>query len=750
MNFRFRLRNGSFALCSILDCGVHTALSPFGPWSKVAQAAQCTKTVHQQLCYCNNPSPWLHKNGTIYLACANIGPNVDGIWRSQNLTGPWELVVGHMTFGHVRSDGHRPPVGGGFEDPHLYTVSPGPPALKTDDSDAGDEDSCSTWYERTQHSTTGVYRSVKDPRFGAKGDGVTDDTAAIQAALDYRKDDAALKLSPVMQFGDAGPQKAPSVIYLPPGRYLITDTLVLLFYTHLVGNFRCPPTIVLKPHSPGFTDKSAGLRPAIAAGNGFNTSLHDYWDDGENMAFYTQILHLRLEIGAGNAAATGIMWGVAQQTTIRDTVIDAGPAAIGLDVSGDSTYAKKRSGIGIGGGGTIEDVTVHGGGIGLKITSSQWALRGITIDGAVSVGILCGRNENVQFVDIAVSSTPVGVQLAGGSSYVILDARFKGTAVAISGARPVFVENVTADASVTHLFGSGPGINVSALPADKAYWQGEAYLSGVKSNASHGLVSASRMRRESRPRPTFDVAANQIPANVLSFGAKGDGHHDDTAAFVKAIAASEVVFVPWGLFRITDTLVLRSDTKIVGEGLAHIWLGNSSKGFEDPANPKPLILTPDDPAAEVWLADLRLTCGSGNRGAITVKWMAGSASGIWDVHIPFFNPQAMLFHLDEQGGGTFANIWFWGAVSADTFSTCLYLPSMFSDACAHEDDFVLPVRTMTSIRTNRSLTRRAAVAPRHPTSTDSSRRAVDRHGSTELPPSTTQCGLGCCTTPATL
>jgi hypothetical protein len=67
------------------------------------------------------------------------------------------------------------------------------------------------------------------------------------------------------------------------------------------------------------------------------------------------------------------------------------------------------------------------------------------------------------------------------------------------------------------------------------------------------------------------------------------------------------VFVPWGLFRITDTLLLRSKTKLVGEGLAHIWLGNSSVGFNDPHNPKSLILTPDDADAEVWLADLRIT-----------------------------------------------------------------------------------------------------------------------------------------------
>ena len=114
-----RLKNGSFALFSILDYGVHTSLTPFGPWTKVQQSVDC-KAAHQPLCYCNNPSPWLHTNGTLFLACGGGGPNVDGIWRSQNLTGPWTLVIGHMTFNHIRAEGNRPPVGGGFEDPYLY------------------------------------------------------------------------------------------------------------------------------------------------------------------------------------------------------------------------------------------------------------------------------------------------------------------------------------------------------------------------------------------------------------------------------------------------------------------------------------------------------------------------------------------------------------------------------------------------------------------------------------------------------
>ena len=526
---------------------------------------------------------------------------------------------------------------------------------------------CSTWYERAEHSTTGVWRSVQDPRFGAKGDGATDDTKAFEAALDFRRDDAALKLSPGQQWGEQGPEKAPAVVYVPPGRYVISDTLVLFFYTHLVGNYKCPPTLVLKPSSPGFTNRSAGMKPFLAAMIGYNTSTaaHNWWGGGsENMNFYTEIQHLRVEIGAGNTAATGILWGVAQQTSIRRVVVDAGPAAIGIDVSGQSGYAAyKGKSHSIGGGGTIEDVVVNGADVGMKVASSQWAMRGITLRGAASVGLSCGGNWAVQFVDLEVADCPVAVRLEGGFSYVILDSRMSnisgGTAIVITGGNlPLFVENATADSTVKFLVGTTvPGPSLSS-----AYWQGDAFINGTKQQG-HGAVAASRMKRESRPRPTFEPTDGaRDPANVLSFGAKGDGMHDDTAAFRSAIAASETVFVPWGLFRITDTLLLRSHTKIIGEGLAHIWLGNSSAGFDDPNTPKPLILTPSDSAAEVWLADLRLTVGSGNSGAVTVHWLAGSASGIWDVHIPWFaEAQSKLFHLDGEGGGVFSNIWLWGA-----------------------------------------------------------------------------------------
>lgn len=55
------------------------------------------------------------------------------------------------------------------------------------------------------------------------------------------------------------------------------------------------------------------------------------------------------------------------------------------------------------------------------------------------------------------------------------------------------------------------------------------------------------------------------PANVLDFGATGDGVTDDTAAFAAALAASRAVYVPEGTY-LVDTVAFPSDgTNLIGE-----------------------------------------------------------------------------------------------------------------------------------------------------------------------------------------
>ncbi|KAL1905309.1 hypothetical protein Sste5344_008930 [Sporothrix stenoceras] len=77
-----------------------------------------------------------------------------------------------------------------------------------------------------------VFRNVKD--YGAEGDGVTDDTAAINKAIIDGKRCGADCLSSTTQ---------PALVYFPADTYLVSSTIIGYYQTQLVGNPNSRPTI---------------------------------------------------------------------------------------------------------------------------------------------------------------------------------------------------------------------------------------------------------------------------------------------------------------------------------------------------------------------------------------------------------------------------------------------------------------------------------------------------------------------------
>ena len=165
---------------------------------------------------------------------------------------------------------------------------------------------CTTWYDTTAHGSS--FRSVKD--FGATGDGTTDDTQAIQRAISSNV--------------GAVDQKMPSLVYLPAGRYLINDTLVMYFHSHLVGSLSseagCRSEIVLAAAAAGFSSEAAP-KPMLVTDNGFNRSTSSPWQKDsvdKNMLFYAQVHHLDFDTGK-HAGAVGILWMVRHFSIIPGT-----------------------------------------------------------------------------------------------------------------------------------------------------------------------------------------------------------------------------------------------------------------------------------------------------------------------------------------------------------------------------------------------------------------------------------------------
>jgi hypothetical protein len=173
--------------------------------------------------------------------------------------------------------------------------------------------------------------------------------------------------------------------------------------------------------------------------------------------------------------------------------------------------------------------------------------------------------------------------------------------------------------------------------------------------------------------------------NVKSFGAKGDGVTDDTAAFRKAIAEHRAVYVPTGFYIVSDTLTLRPDTALIGlHPLAtQLDLLDRTAAFQGVGGPKPMIEAPKG-GANVMIGIGVYTNGINPR-AVGVKWMAGASSLMNDVRFlgghgtvnldgtrvnPYNNTHTADPDLNRRwdsqypslwvtagGGGTFFDIW---------------------------------------------------------------------------------------------
>ena len=111
---------------------------------------------------------------------------------------------------------------------------------------------CQTWYDATQHGSSFASAAA----FGAKPDGRTDATAAIQAALDQQR-------------GSVG-AKRKATVYLPPGEYLVSDTLLLWAATTFVGSssaeIGCRSTLVLADGAAGFGNAAGRGAPTLGIG----------------------------------------------------------------------------------------------------------------------------------------------------------------------------------------------------------------------------------------------------------------------------------------------------------------------------------------------------------------------------------------------------------------------------------------------------------------------------------------------------
>ena len=511
----------------------------------------------------------------------------------------------------------------------------------------------------------------------ATGDGKTDDTTALQAAIDSAANS-----------GDGG------IVFLPSGRYRITRTLLVPIAVRIFGFGPTRPVLVLGDRTPGFQTGVANM--VVFTGSALYVadkvpvpvvSAVPYSDkvrDANSSTFYSALSNVDFEIGAGNPAAAAVRLRTAQHSFLSHIDFHLGSGLAGIYMVGNEA----------------EDLHFYGGRYGIltEKTSPAWQFTLIdsTFDGQRDAAIR-EHEADITLVHTDIRNTPVGIEIDKGYSDSLWgkDVHFENVskaAVIISNETSAFTQ-VGFDHATAHnvpvfarfrdsgktIPGKGPAYAVSRFTHG---WNVPAL------GAMASLATDIQMTPQTGPAPETANAIRALPpvaqwVSASTFGVKGDGTADDTVALQAAIDASPVVYLPMGFYRVTDTLRLKPDTILIGlhPSLTQLVLPDNTPAYMGVGAPKALLESAKGGSAVV--SGIGLSTGVINPRATALLWKAGADSLVDDVKIqgghgtqlasgakanpyaaaPGADPtaewdrQSPSIWVTDGGGGTFAAIW---------------------------------------------------------------------------------------------
>ena len=536
-----------------------------------------------------------------------------------------------------------------------------------------------------------VFRSVKD--YGAKGDGSTDDTAAINNAItDGNRCGQGCDSSTI----------TPAIIYFPPGTYIVSKPIVALYYTQLIGDVTNLPTL-----------KAAGNFAGIAVidSDPYDNRGNNWYTNQNN--FFRQIRNFKIDLtGLPMSTGTGIHWQVAQATSLQNIV---------FNMVQDRSKGNAQQGIFMdnGSGGFMSGLTFNGGRYGAFFGNQQFTTRNLVFNNC-NTAIYMNWNWIWTFHGVTINNCGIGIEMtqtAGDSSQTVgsvllLDSTIANTPIGIttvyktqqSGTSGTLIlDNVDMTSNVPVAVQGANQQTILKGNALIASWvQGRSYK-GAAGSAGQGsrtpvakpaalTDSSGKIFTKSKPQYKDVPASNFI--SVKSKGAKGDGTTDDTAAIqavFNSIGADQVVYFDHGAYIITDTVRVPKNVRIVGE----IWpliMAGGNKNFKDQNNPKPVfqIGQPGDVGC-VEMQDLIFETQGPQPGAILMQFnVAGvtqGSAGMWDVHFrvggsagtqlqsntctktpsvqtspkPECMGAFMLMHITNSASAYLENVWLWVA-----------------------------------------------------------------------------------------
>jgi sugar lactone lactonase YvrE len=522
------------------------------------------------------------------------------------------------------------------------------------------------------------------------GDGIGDDSDAIQHAVNK-----------VQETTGQG------IVFIPEGRYRISKTILVWPGIRLIGYGVHRPTFVLGESTPGYQsgmgymvmftgnrppDPAHG-RPAGPVRHGPPSPpvagivpANPTIQDANPGTFYSALSNVDFEIRDGNPAAVGIRFHVAQHCYLAHIDFHVGSGLAALHDIGNEA----------------EDLHFSGGQYGIITRKPspgwQFTLLDSSFEGQSQAAIK-EHEAGLTLVRDQFKNVPTAIAIDPDypDELWVKNSRFEnisGPAIVVSNENnartEINLENIVCERVPTFALMRESG-KKTAGPAEMyevaTFTHGLTFAGAGAAPEIKTTFKADALKMLPAPVPS-DIAvlpAQSTWVNLRTLGAKGDGVTDDTKAIQKAIAEHPVIYIPSGRYIVTDTLLLKEDTVLIGLSptTTQIVLPDSTPGFQGPGNAKALLETPH--GGRNIVTGIGLYTNGINSRAVGAMWMAGKDSMMEDVRflgghgtnvpgVSFstiynnthtadtdinrrWDSQYPSLWVTDGGGGTFADIW---------------------------------------------------------------------------------------------
>lgn len=502
-----------------------------------------------------------------------------------------------------------------------------------------------------------VWRNVKD--YGAHGDGVTDDTAAINKAIaDGDRCGANCGSSTIY----------PAVVYFPPGKYLVSSSIIQYYNTQFLGDPLEVPTILAASSFVGL---------GVITSDVYVSDDEEWYINQNNFLRSIKNFKIDIRLTDPNAYVCAIHWQVAQGTSLENIEFYAL-----ADTTQQGIYMENGS------GGFLADLTFVGGNFGAFFGNQQfttshlvfvncetalqvhwdwaWTMQDIIIEscrtGIVIVGGAGGPMSNGQPVgslivaDSLIANTPTGIVTSlydeNSTALLVQNTGFFNVKDAVVD--DVLPKTLVAGGNEVFLDNWGFGM-LSTEPGVSQFANGQTIP--VMNRTTSLLAETGHVKPNffTRRRPKYhDVGMAQI-IDVKVLGAKGDGVTDDgpvlNAILQNAANLSSIVFFPFGVYVIKDTLNVPVGSRIIGQAWSQI-MATGSK-FQNEISPRVAVKVGNEgDVGVVEIQDMLFTVSGNTAGAVLMEWnvhesIQGS-TGLWGMFQPCLARYLKLTCLDSH------------------------------------------------------------------------------------------------------